>query len=104
VGLAIGISPASALARSNLKTTGTPSSRSEFDSEIGAERCAGSWYQQAGQLPQLASFFCHTPIRERTGHSHNSGIDGTQGPKTTMIYTHVLNRGPFGVASPADFL
>jgi site-specific recombinase XerD len=24
--------------------------------------------------------------------------------KTTMIYTHVLNRGPFGVASPADFL
>ena len=77
----MGISPASALARSNLKTTGTPSSRSEFDSEIGAERCAGSWHQQAGQLPQLASFFCHTPIRERTGHSHNSGIDGAQGPK-----------------------
>ena len=24
--------------------------------------------------------------------------------KTTMIYTHVLNRGPFGVASPADLL
>jgi site-specific recombinase XerD len=24
--------------------------------------------------------------------------------KTTMIYTHVLNRGPLGVASPADFL
>ena len=24
--------------------------------------------------------------------------------KTTMIYTHVLNRGPMGVASPADFL
>ena len=23
---------------------------------------------------------------------------------TTMIYTHVLNRGPMGVASPADFL
>jgi integrase len=42
---------------------------------------AGSWHQQAGQLPQLASFFCHTPIRERTGHSHNSGIDGSQGPK-----------------------
>jgi hypothetical protein len=62
----MGISPASALARSNLKTTGTASSRSEFDSEIGAERCAGSWYQQAGQ---------------RTGHSHNSGIAGSQGPK-----------------------
>ena len=24
--------------------------------------------------------------------------------KTTMIYTHVLNRGSLGVASPADFL
>ena len=81
VGVAMGLSPASALARSNLKTTGSPSSRSKFDSEIGAERCAGSWYQQAGQLPQLASFFCHTSIRERTGHSHNSGIDGSQGPK-----------------------
>jgi site-specific recombinase XerD len=24
--------------------------------------------------------------------------------KTTMIYTHVLNRGPLGVRSPADLL
>jgi hypothetical protein len=24
--------------------------------------------------------------------------------KTTMIYTHVLNRGPMGVSSPADLL
>ena len=24
--------------------------------------------------------------------------------KTTMIYTHVLNRGPLGVSSPADLL
>ena len=47
----------------------------------GAERSAGSWYQQAGQLPQLASFVCHTPFRERTGHSHNSRIDGPQGSK-----------------------
>ena len=23
---------------------------------------------------------------------------------TTMIYTHVLNRGPFGISSPADTL
>jgi site-specific recombinase XerC len=26
------------------------------------------------------------------------------GPKTTMIYTHVLNRGPGGVRSPLDGL
>jgi integrase len=24
--------------------------------------------------------------------------------KTTMIYTHILNHGPLGVPSPADFL
>ena len=29
---------------------------------------------------------------------------GHRSVKTTMIYTHVLNRGGFGVESPADLL
>jgi site-specific recombinase XerD len=29
---------------------------------------------------------------------------GHKDVKTTMIYTHVLNRGPSGVRSPADLL
>lgn len=29
---------------------------------------------------------------------------GHQDVRTTMIYTHVLNRGPLGVSSPADFV
>ncbi|MFN5194028.1 MAG: tyrosine-type recombinase/integrase [Cyanobacteriota bacterium] len=29
---------------------------------------------------------------------------GYRDVNTTMIYTHVLNRGPRGVSSPADFL
>jgi site-specific recombinase XerD len=29
---------------------------------------------------------------------------GHEGVSTTMVYTHVLNRGPFGVRSPADRL
>jgi hypothetical protein len=100
----MGISPALALARSNLKTTGTPSSRSEFDSENGAERCAGSWYQQAGQLPQLASFFCHIPLERGQDIRTIQELIDHKDLKTTMIYTHVRNRGPLGVASPADFL
>ncbi|MBM5815499.1 MAG: hypothetical protein FJ083_02560 [Cyanobacteria bacterium K_Offshore_surface_m2_239] len=38
---------------------------------------------------------CFHTIQELMGH---------QDIKTTMIYTHVLNRGTLGVRSPADLL
>ncbi len=41
-------------------------------------------------------------MTNRGGQSSQS--DGHNDVKTTMIYTHVLNRGPAGVRSPMDGL
>ena len=37
-------------------------------------------------------------------HPDGAGAAGARGRATTMIYTHVLNRGGFGVRSPLDRL
>ena len=44
------------------------------------------WHRQAGLRPN------------KSNHLHEHGYD------TTMIYTHVLNRGVVGVKSPEDLL
>jgi integron integrase len=63
-----------------------------------------------GQLSKRAS--CHTLRHTFATHLLEDGYDirtvqellGHSDVATTMIYTHVLNRGPMGVRSPADRL
>ncbi len=56
------------------------------------------------KLSYPSALFCHSRIGRRLRHQDSSGLLGYRDVSTTMIYTHVLNRGGRGVRSPVDGL
>jgi integrase len=77
--------------------------------ETAIQRVVKHAARQAGLTKRVS---CHTVRHSFATHLLEDGADirtvqellGHRDLKTTMIYTHVLERGPLAVASPADRL
>jgi integrase len=80
-------------------------SSARIGAPTSCQRCrAQHRADQAGQLPHATPFVRHTSSGRWLRYPHRQEFLGHWDVKTTIIYTHVLNRGGQGVYSPMDRL
>jgi len=70
-------------------------------SEAGPAGGPLRWTCQARHHPHLSSLICHSSIGGWLRHPDGAGVAGHKDVQTTMIHTHVLNRGGRGAHSPS---
>ena len=102
VGLAVGVPPAEALARSGHRSTGTATP--------GPERVQKAVKKAVADAGVTKAASCHTFRHSFATHLLERGqiiriipeLLGHRDVSTTMTYTHVLNRAPLDAPSPSD--